>query len=478
MCYLNVHIMNKKVLILVIAFGVVAAGALVFVKTGGGGEGGSNDVVDNLLVPTAAADVYEDTNRLEVKAGSVTIKRLSGDEEEVTDETDVEVGDTIVVSADGKATLYWFDHSISRLAAGTELTIDQAAYNPENINEADIGFEVISGEVWSKVQAIVDEDSEFLGYAGNVVAGVRGSVFNFAVKGDEVIVDSIAHAMTVGDETMTSGEQGSFKKNTGDKVSVGAIPDDAWEREWFKNNLKNDEADHGRMMKAMMAKLKDTVGALPGEAGFDDNIARLDEFMTSDASPAEKEAVMAKFVALVRAIDVLPSDKLYAVKEMFQEKLLIWQDNDQRRAFLMKLQVERRLYTLYDWVKTNDPDPDQIKAYLIKFRNIIGEKNEFFHKNPELIGLVEKIIAALQDKMPGMMEDAEFLRTIDKINDLDEPEEPVAAPVSRTSPVREVVPAVKIEPVMKIEPQDPPESTEPKEVIEEEAPFHRGESNV
>lgn len=459
--------MNKKVLILVIALAVVAAGVLVYLKTGGGGNGDT----DNLLVPTAAADVYEDTNRLEVSEGSVTIKRVSGEEEEVTDETDVGVGDTIIVSADGKATLYWFDHSISRLAGGTEMTIDQAAYNPENINEADIGFEVISGEVWSKVQAIVDEDSEFLGYAGNVVAGVRGSVFNFAVKGDEVIVDSIAHALTVGDETMTSGQQGSFKKESGDKISVDSIPDKVWDRDWFKNNLESDKIDQKRMMAAMMERLRNAIGALPGEPGFEKKMAKLDAFMNSDASPAKKSAVKAKIVALVRALDVLPNDKLFEYKEMLQEKLIMWELNDKKRAFMMKNQIERRLYALYDWVQNNDPTPEQLREYLLKFRNMIGDENEFFQQNPELIRLVEQIIATLKEKMPNLMKDAEFLRVINRLSDLDDPS---FEPVIRSAPVWNVDPnSVKL---LDVEAQDPPITDESKEVIENEAPYYRGES--
>jgi hypothetical protein len=448
--------MNKKVLILVIALAVVVAGVLVYVTTGGGGD----KTVDNLLVPTAAADVYEDSNRLEVVEGTVTVKRVSGEEEEVIVETDVNVGDTIIVGEDSKAVLYWFDHSISRLAAGTELTIDQAAYNPENINEADINFEVVSGEVWSKVQAIVDEDSEFLGYAGNVVAGVRGSVFNFAVEGDEVIVDSIAHALMVGDETITSGQQGSFKKDSGDKVSVDEIPEDVFERPWYVDNLMQDEADHKRMMGAMMLKLRKAIGVLPGEPGFEKKMAELDKFMKSDASPVEKAAVKAKIVALVRALDVLPNDKLFAVKEMLQEKLIMWEVSEKKKAFLMKQQIERRLFALYDWVQNNDPTPEEIRAYLIKFKGMIGDENEFFQQNPELIRLVEKIIIALQEKMPDLME-VEFLRIIDKINDAEE-----AGLLDRTAPI------------IKIELQDPPITDEPKDVIEEEAPFYRGESPV
>ena len=463
--------MNKKMLILVIALAVVAAGVLVYLKTGVGGNGDT----DNLLVPTAAADVYEDTNRLEVSEGSVTIKRVSGEEEEVTDEADIGVGDTIIVSAEGKATLYWFDHSISRLAAGTELTIDQAAYNPENINEADIGFEVISGEVWSKVQAIVDEDSEFLGYAGNVVAGVRGSVFNFAVKGDEVIVDSIAHALTVGDETLTSGQQGSFKKESGDKISVDSIPDKVWERDWFRNNLESDKIDQKRMIAAMMERLRNALGALPGEPGFDKRMDKLDVFMNSEASPAKKAAVKAKIVALVRALDVLPNDKLFAVKEMLQEKLMSWEMSEEKKAFLMKQQIERRLFDLYDWVQNNNPTPEQLREYLMKFKNMIGNKNEFFKQNPELIRLVRQIIATLQDKMPRLMEEPDFMRAINSLGNLDDPS---FAPVIRSAPVWNVNPETDSIKLLDVEVQDPPPTTELRDTIEDEAPFYRGESNV
>jgi len=457
--------MKKKVLIPVIALAVVAAGAVVYFSVADRSGSGS----DNLLVPTAAADVYEEDNRLEVIEGTATVARASGDEEEVATETTVDVGDTITVSAEGKATLYWFDHSISRLAGGTELTIDQAAYNPENINEADIGFEVISGEVWSKVQAIVDEDSEFLSYSGGVVAGVRGSVYNHAVRGDEVVIDSIAHALRVGDETLTSGEQGGFDKDSGETSFKKDIPEDAWEKPWYKGNIEQDAMAHKQMMAMMMSKLRLSIGVMPGEPTFEDQMARLEKFMNSKASPAEKAAVKAKIMALVRALDVAPDDKMFRFREMLQKQLIDWEPNERKKEFMMKKQIERRLFALHDWVKNNDPSPDELKAFLMKFRGMLGEKNEFFEQNPELIGLIEKIIQILEDKMPGVMEGMDFLHDIDSMNN----EEEVDEPVVRSAPVRTTT-----APPVVIEPQDPPITTEPPEVIKEEAPFHQGESNV
>lgn len=450
--------MKKKVLIPVIALAVLAAGAIVYFSVAGPGGTGS----DNLLVPTAAADVYEENNRLEVIQGTVTITRVSGDEEEVTTETTVDVGDTIKVSSDGRATLYWFDHSISRLAGDTKLTIDQAAYNPENINETDISFEVISGEVWSKVQAIVDEDSEFLSYTGNVVAGVRGSVYNHLVNGEVIKIDSVAHALRVGDETLTGGQQGIFNTKTGELSEKKEIPEDRKMNSWYMQNLEEDKIAHYQMMAMMMERLRGAMGAMPGEPDFEDQLAKLDAFMNSDASPAEKAAVRAKIVALVRALDVAPDDKLFRFREILQKKLIDWEPNQHRKQFLMKKQIEGRLFALYDWVSNNDPSSEEVKAFLIKFRGMLGDKNEFFEQNPELIRLVESIIAILEEKMPEVMESMDFLHKIDAMNG----EESADEPVNRSAPINSIN-------LLNVTP-----STESPEVINKEAPFHQGESNV
>ena len=448
---LNVLIMNKKILIPVIGVAVLAAALLIFLKF----RGAESDTISGLVVPTAAADIYEESNRLEVTEGTVTVKRANGAQEKVTNETEVGVGDHIIVDADSRATLHWFDFSVSRLAPGTELLIDKADYNPENINETDIGFEVVSGEVWSKVQAIVDEDSEFLGHAGDVVAGVRGSVFNILVEDDEVKIHSIEHALTAGDRTYTSGEWGVFDKESGENQAWGDIPLDDWNSDWFKANVGNDQEDKQRLMKKMMTKMKALLGTAPGDLDFQAKVAEWDVFMQSDAPDKKKNELKAKIVALVRALDVLPDDGLYAAKEMLIEKLISWEMDAEKKDYMKKNRIERRLYNLYDWVKNNDLDPEQVRAYLVRFRAMIGEKNEFFANNPDLIRLVEKIIDALEEKLPGMASEMEFLRVIDKMNDEEK------KPVIRSAPIRKA-----------------PATTEPREVIEEEAPFHRGESNV
>lgn len=468
--------MNKKVLILVIVLAVMAAGALVYLTVFD--RDGETD--DNLLVPTAAADIYEDANRLEVNEGSVTVRHESGQEDVVTDKAEVVVGDTLVVSEDGKATLYWFDHSISRLAAGTEMTIDQAAYNPDNINETNISFEVLGGEVWSKVQAIVEEDSEFLGYAGNVVAGVRGSVFNIAVDGDEVVLDSIAHALTVGDKTLTSGEEGRYKKD-GEELSKTAISSDDWDRPWFRYNLESDKADQARMRGAMMEKLRKTIGALPGEPNFEDKMARLDEFMKSDADPAKKRAVKAKIVALMRAMDFHPNDPLFPIKVQIQEKLIEWEDNDSRREFLLRKRLENRLYQLDDWVRENNPTAEELRAYFKQFKDVVAAYPDFFERFPELQGMMERNLSILNERMPELSQEVDFLRIMTKINALKESMEGIdrTDPIKSIEEIKDMAEDLQKEvELLNVNPLYPPITTETPDIINMEAPFYQGESNV
>ncbi len=473
--------MNKKILIPIIALLLVLLGVLAYLKvfshTSDTNEN-TNEISDNLLIPTAAADLYEDSNRLEISEGSVKIKRASGEEEEINDETTVSVGDTIKVSDDGKATLYWFDDSISRLSAGTEITIDKADYNPDNLNETNVNFKVVSGKVWSKVQAIVDEDSEFLGYVGAVVAGVRGSVFNISVEGDEVVFDSVEHALMIGDDVLTSGERARFHLRGGDKISRGDIPDEEWGKQWFKENSDSDKQDHDRMMQLMLRRLKKTLGALPGENGFEERMNRLDRFMKSDADPAKKMRVKAKIIALIRALDVLPNDKLFEIRQRLEDKLIEWEPNEKRRTFMMRKIFERRLFILHDWLKNHDPSPEEIKNFLEQFHIILDENGDFFLRNPGFIRLVKGIIHQIKEKMPEILDEIDFLEKLKEIYDEDHKE--VQKFIKRRDlPIRPRKVEIKKDPQLPLkEVQNPPMTHEPEEIIEKEAPYHQGESNV
>lgn len=288
--------MKKKLSIIIIAVIIIGIGATFIMRSGGTPE----FIIDDILAPTAAADYYAEENRLKVEKGTASILRADGEEEVVEIETTVGIGDTILISAGGEATLYWFDDSISRLSGGTEITIDKADYNPENINETDIGFEVVTGEVWSKVQNLVDEDSEFLSYSGNIVAGVRGSTYNFTVKNGMIEVDSIRHAAFIGErsgteidfaKTIISGRQALIDQSKKFKSldQIMEVKNIGEERlQDLQENIRKDKKDERVINEKRTDRLKKKVGPLPGEPYYDKKMKLINKKLESITDPTEK----------------------------------------------------------------------------------------------------------------------------------------------------------------------------------------------
>jgi len=212
-------------------------------------QNGQSYNVDDLLETTKGSDIYNATNNLVVEKGTAVVKRLNGDEEDVNKETDLVMGDSITVSADGEATLYWFDDSISRLRPGSQLTITAADYDPEDITETKINFEVAQGEVWSKVISLVNDDSEFTAESNGVVAGVRGSTFDFRVSEKDVFVEALEHATFVErsgkKQTLLEGKRGTLAKSVKRASELGLeledIPVERFEEKWVKEYLEKDE---------------------------------------------------------------------------------------------------------------------------------------------------------------------------------------------------------------------------------------------
>ncbi len=270
--------------------------------------------VDSLLVEDSFADLYAESNRLEVTSGTATITQSDGVSIEVSKEQNVNVGDVITVSEDSTATLHWFDGSISRLQAGTELTIEAADYNPENVSETDIKFNVVSGEVWSKVIDLVDEDSSFLSEGGTVVAGVRGSAFNFIVpKIGPVEVKSFEHAAFIAsldddgeieegtEETIVSGEQVTVED---DEITVEEIPEEELSSDWVKENTERDEKAKEEFQERNLNRLKRLAGPLPGEPGYEKKQEAIQERLDSIEDPEERAEFEAK-IARVQAHEAI-----------------------------------------------------------------------------------------------------------------------------------------------------------------------------
>ncbi len=456
----------KKKLIILLAIGIIAL-VTIFGLTRNK-QSTTISSVEDLLAPPVAADYYEDTNRIEVDSGSVTIIRSTGEEEVITDESNVGVGDTIIVGEESEATLYWFDDSISRLSAGTEITIDTADYNPENINETDIGFEVVSGEVWSKVQNLVDKDSEFLSYSGDIVAGVRGSTYNHKVSNGKISVSSIMHAAYVENkngerQTIVSGEKAMMDEEGSTNIEVENILPETMNGKWFRENFIQDKNDEKKIMRKKLDRLKKKIGPLPGESGFDDKQKLLEEKLNSATAPVEKAEIRER-IALIktqealfqmaskkinndtfeqfkraqkrifdgdmpekmkvkmlnelkqqiinadRILNVGPNEKnLYEAKDALRNLRMEWEDNPQQREWMRNRITEMRLYEMYDWAKYYGFDPEQFEILAKRFFLDASALPDFINSHPEYKILAARMMIELEGK-PINLEQLQLLK--------------------------------------------------------------------
>jgi len=508
--------MKKKLSILIIIIIVIVVG-IAFGLTRS--RQTANIIIDDILAPTAAADYYEGENRLKVESGTATVKRSDGTEETVETETTVGMGDTIIVSEDGEATLYWFDDSISRLSGGTEITIDQADYNPENINETDIGFEVVSGEVWSKVQNLVDEDSEFLSYSGNIVAGVRGSTYNFIVKDELIEVDSIRHAAFVGQKdgdkkTIMSGRQALINKskrfaNLDQIMDVRGISKDKFQD--YVENIQKDKRDLNMLNKKRIEKLRNKIGPLPGEPGYDKKMNLINKKLESIEDPDERAKLevrvaqmhvqesmvqmmtkgeligfMEQLESLIdrvelsglpdkekerlinemkqnlafadKMMDVSPGQRdLYEAKDTLRNMRIDLEGDAGKREWLENRLMEMRFYELNDWAKFNGFDPQQFEILVQRYFLGAERMQDFLRNNPEF----KDAMASLMLELEGKPIDLEMLKLL--MEQFQLTEEQLNALQNAINELEKIQPLLDAQPVPTLE-------------IIQEAPYYQGPS--
>lgn len=411
-----------------------------------------------LLSPAQAAALFASGNRLTVERGSATVERAGGASETVTTEAPMGLGDAVSVSEDGFAVLHWFDDSVSRLSGGARLRITAADFDPEDISETHVEFEVVKGAVWSKAMNLVDEDSTFEGRAGDIVAGVRGTAFNLSVTDAAVLVQPVEHALALrrgkGDErVVVAGETARFSAGgTASSARLAATAADDMKSDWFsKNEALDGQAIEG-LVSAIQERLRRRVGALPGEPDWDDKeraleaalsglagdqlvrarsavaSMRVSEFALSsraglakaeDAAgvleavgravaqvkasglgEGEKRSLLAAMAAEAKAADraladVLPEDEEeYAARLKVREMARAVVADQEERERLIELYQRHNLFELGDSLKHGWTDACECKAEIEEYR-----KRSL--TDPGFRRMFELFLAEIRAKCPG-----------------------------------------------------------------------------
>lgn len=112
---------------------------------------------------------------LRVEQGNVSIAS-GGVMQEVTADTQVNQGDEITVSDDGRAALYWDGYGRTLIDAGTKLRVTEAS-RPSGEKSIKAKFLIDIGRTWTRIEQVLDVGSEVSGATGDVVATVRGTSF-------------------------------------------------------------------------------------------------------------------------------------------------------------------------------------------------------------------------------------------------------------------------------------------------------------
>ncbi len=269
--------------------------------------------VDQLLAPPTGKDLYEDQTILKMGKGKAIVQHSNGIEESVDSQLAVVPGDTIIVQMGGAGTVEWFDDSISRLKEGTTLTIDKADFDTSDITKTAINFHVVKGEIWNKVRGLVNPDSEFLSYAGSVVSGVRGSVYNLTVEGSNVTVESVEHSAFLAPvdlKTNTIGAEkrivrGQLAKFIGKgSIKLAVIAPKRLNAEWFTGNGSEDKTASTLWAQKNKERLINRIGALPGDPGYVDKTNRLQAALDAIKDPTAHAEFQARLAQLKANEDV------------------------------------------------------------------------------------------------------------------------------------------------------------------------------
>ena len=149
---------------------------------------------------------------LSVDSDQVQLKK-SGSEAwvVVTQDTEIEVGDTVWTNTTGGATITLFDQGVMRLDADTTVTIEQADIDPEHpeIFHGQIFLE--QGQLWSRVFDFISPESSYQVRTSSTVATVRGTIFDVWQHGEMsgvYVEEHEVHVTNAGHEKMVA--QGDF----------------------------------------------------------------------------------------------------------------------------------------------------------------------------------------------------------------------------------------------------------------------------
>ncbi len=293
----------------------------------------ASSTLDLSALPAMANEVnlYNENNLISVKSGSVQITHSNNQTEKVVAQSAVDVGDRILVSDDGGADIVWFDGSITRLAAGTDIKILQASYDADNINKTKIGLWAERGKIWARVINLIDGESEFSIKSTSAIAGIRGTTFNYILEDAfpriEVVEGIIFLAKTIESPagknsiSLTSGQVGT--QNRDGTLELGKLEPGKLEEPYYSKNLEKDLLASKKFQEDNLAKIRQWAEPLPGDPGYPEKQQLIQALLSKTKDPSRLDILEARAakIKIYEAIALSDPSKVQTTLKEVSDKI-------------------------------------------------------------------------------------------------------------------------------------------------------------
>lgn len=242
-------------------------------------------------VPSVAAARY---STLELIRGEVEIYRDGGTLAYSPDMT-LQEGDRIVTGEASIAEINLVDDSRLTLGSHADVTILQQQVNPEDHSDTDIFVQYSSGDVWTQVIGLVNDDASFVVILDDAVlnSDYSGS-FNVSIEGNRTQVQVAQNTLRyqlVGDRLrgngiIPKGKELSIVSRT--QFFVDQVPDSEKDF-WWDYNLTEDDIYAKEIADKYFEDAKDRVKVLPGSPLYP--VKRLGEDINEFISFSEESRI-------------------------------------------------------------------------------------------------------------------------------------------------------------------------------------------
>lgn len=244
--------MKKWLLAALVALAVIVGGGVWFWSMGS--------------IPT-----QEKTLGIVLRVESPTVEIRSGEAGEwraVTGDVSVSPRDEIRTGQDGRASLRFFDASVTRLQGGTTVIVEEAIHANDRMETAVVRLRMTTGRVWSRVMTLFDLGSSFAVHTDNVVATVRGTAFDLGRSASGTTVWVSDSAVQMADEPSSKpspGGKGSFfmgeghmatRQMNGTWSAIEPMKSEDMSSAWFTKNMADDRTFEAEVRTAIAADFK------------------------------------------------------------------------------------------------------------------------------------------------------------------------------------------------------------------------------